>query len=110
MGIAGAALAWLIRIVFDSAVLFFFANRMMPGKEERSGILIKAVPFTMILLLLSVYISSIMTGFIPRLFFLTFCLFAVTISFWHILLSIDEKKIVTDFRVRLLGRSAHQWF
>ena len=108
MGIVGAALAWLIRIVIDAAVLHLFANRMMPGTSVHSEILIKAVLVTMITLLLSVYISSIMARFMPRLFFLTCFLLAMSISFWHVLLTIDEKKSVLDFKNRLMGRSAHQ--
>jgi O-antigen/teichoic acid export membrane protein len=110
MGIAGAALAWLIRIVFDTVVLYLFAHRMMPGEEVRRGILIKSIMVIIITLLLSVYISSIMTGFMPRFFFLTCYLSAVIIFFWHILLNIEEKKMIIGLRNKLMGRSAHQWF
>ncbi len=36
MGIVGAALAWLIRVVIDTAILYRIAQRMMPGKETES--------------------------------------------------------------------------
>ena len=39
MGITGAALAWLIRVVIDTIVLNMLAQRMMPGKHGQSGTL-----------------------------------------------------------------------
>lgn len=106
-GIVGAALAWLIRAVIDTAVLYLVADRMLPEKRVTDTVFVKTLVVFTGTLCLSSYISSIMNGFVPRLVFLFFCLSSVALCFWRILMNSDDRSMVTAFIHRLMHRPVH---
>ncbi|MDA8324630.1 MAG: flippase [Nitrospiraceae bacterium] len=94
-GVTGAALAWLIRVIVDAALLYGCAGKMLPETAGKKSLL--AQPVLIGVMLLSVYVQGRMCGFFDRFLYLV-CVYSVIYALlWRFLLDGDEKKTISDF-------------
>lgn len=91
-GIAGAAIAWVLRMAADGAFLFILANRLLSTRS----------PFTLRSILmaggaiLTIGLSSVIPGLAMKGLFLLFVLALFVLSAWFILLAADDKKRIRN--------------
>ncbi|MHB1389942.1 MAG: flippase [Thermoleophilia bacterium] len=92
-GITGAAFAWTARICLDALLLFFFANRFLSIQWSSLMKVIPAGGFG-----ISAIIVSLMDFSVMKIFLIFLLLSACLITFWHSLLSNEEKTSLTRWR------------
>lgn len=108
MGIVGAAVAWLVRVVIDAAVLYRLAYQMMPVKGIQSIKLIRSTFTITMTLIISIYITSLLSGFISHVVFLCCYLLVALSFFWHCLLNRDDKMKIMVLKNKLINGVAHE--
>ena len=98
IGVIGTAIAWTLRVVFDTALLFLIASRLMPDISRRLGKLASILAGTLVVLVLAACMSNITVKLMIGL--LGLIAFAVVARRW--LLSTGEvEKMLAHFRPSL---------
>jgi len=89
-GIVGAAIAWIVRVVIDTIVLFIMSHR----------ILSVASPFTMqsILTISTVFfvlaLGAVISGLAMKSLFVLLILVIFAVTIWSVMLTADEKNMI----------------
>jgi len=86
-GIAGAAIAWAVRVTLDAILLFVCAHRLLPFKSRFRLKLISGMISGLVVLFLAVLPHSLATKSI----FLGFFLFLIGVVSWFYFLGPDER-------------------
>lgn len=77
LGITGAALAWLMRVLLDAGILFWISHRMLPMNSTRTGSLVAALAWLSAILVISTYLAStVLVSIVPKLTYLLCCMVA----------------------------------
>jgi O-antigen/teichoic acid export membrane protein len=92
-GIAGVAIAWTLRATLDTAVLFFFACRMLSGS---AAVLRRMIP-TAAAVLAALGGGMLLNGLAAKVVFLVAVLGAFGASAWLLVLHSDERAVVRRF-------------
>jgi O-antigen/teichoic acid export membrane protein len=100
-GIVGAASAWLIRIVIDTVLLFWLAERLRPAR--RTGPFFIFLLATVGMISVSTYVSArILSGGIAKLMFTGCGLSALAVLFWRFLPPGTEESADPALPLRIL--------
>lgn len=99
-GIEGAAIAWVVRVAVDMAILFIIAGRLLPDTALSLRRVVAAMPLGLVLLAPAFFA----TGIAVKAAFLLLTLLAVIPIAWFLILSPNEREIVRN-RVKML----HLW-
>jgi O-antigen/teichoic acid export membrane protein len=91
-GIVGVAIAWVLRVVVDTIVLFIMANKLLQIAQPYVLRTLLMVGVVLFILVVGVQLSEISTKGLFIL--LTLCIF--TITTWFVILSSQEKCIIRD--------------
>jgi O-antigen/teichoic acid export membrane protein len=89
-GIVGAAIAWVLRIAADTVILFFIANRLMPGTPsfKFKTIFMASAPLVVIGL------GGVIPGFALKGVFSLFGLSTFFLIAWFFILAADDKNLI----------------
>ena len=83
-GIIGAALAWLLRVMVDTGILFRISGQMLPARSNRTRPLVFAVACLSLLLLASAFLTAtVLVSLIPKLLYLLCCIVAMAALLWQ---------------------------
>jgi len=91
-GIEGAAIAWVIRIVIDTGLLFGIARRFLPARES---ITLRAT-VTIVSALLMLALATFPVGIAMKGLFLLLILPAFAIITWFFILIAEERTLILD--------------
>jgi O-antigen/teichoic acid export membrane protein len=97
-GITGAAAAWLLRVVVDTLVLWMLADRMKPDSSVKKVSFIPVVAMISLSLCVTAYLSGRLGSAAQRVVFGCSYLSVFLAAYWLLLLSIDERKALSDLR------------
>jgi O-antigen/teichoic acid export membrane protein len=92
MGIIGAALAWLLRVLIDTLLLFRCAHRFIPSLSRQSGRLNTSMTIITGYLILSLCITQFLPGLMFRVFLLIALITVLLTYIWRVSLEPDEKR------------------
>lgn len=111
MGIVGAALAWLLRVLIDTLLLFRFAHRLMPSADRQVGGLIATVSGVAVLMIFSLCFSAILHGLMLKVLLLVVLNSGLLTFFWHFSLVAEEKRdimLILKYYGRFVGNSTQR--
>jgi O-antigen/teichoic acid export membrane protein len=100
-GLAGAALAWLVRSCVDMGAVFWYTQRFLGDPVARLLPKVLSVTVAVALLILA---GISLDGTLMRAFYATGSLVATWLLAWHVLLNETEKRFLQRLTSRLTGR------
>lgn len=89
-GIVGVAIAWVLRVVVDTMLLFFCAHRLLPAV---TSITLQSISVTVIALSVLI-LGAVIPGLSLKWVFLLLTLSLYMITFWIV---VPEKKMLCDY-------------
>lgn len=104
LGLAGAAIAWLVRSCVDMAIVFWYTQRLLGDPVARTlpKVLLVAASVSVLVL-----VGLSLEGVLARVLYATGCLLSTWFLAWHKLLNDVEKQFLAGLAQRLTGdRSA----
>jgi hypothetical protein len=91
-GIAGAAIAWVLRMAVDAVFLFVLANRILSTKSPFTSRPVLMVSIA----LLTIGICGVVPGLAMKGSFLLVVLILFVISAWFVILETDDKNRIRN--------------
>ena len=99
-GIVGAAIAWLVRVTFDTIFLFVMAHRLLPAVSPITLHSVLKAGMAIFVLALGTVISDLSM----KVLFLLFVLLIFAAITWFVILATEEKNIIRN-RLKILPSS-----
>lgn len=91
-GIVGAAIAWVVRVVIDTSMLFVMVHNLLPAA---SPFMLRPILMTgMALFILA--IGAFISAFAMKLLFVLLVLLFFTLVAWYFILGADERNMISN--------------
>lgn len=96
-GIIGVAVAFLIRVVIDTGLLFWITDRMLKKKAPHNTMILNSILLILGIMVLFILISTSLFNNLHKLIICLFTIVFLLIYFWKVLLIKDERELINKF-------------
>jgi O-antigen/teichoic acid export membrane protein len=91
LGILGAALAWVLRVGLDAALLFYLFYKMMPAKKPFFPNLKLTFIFYLVAMMIGIYFTTIIPFLLIKILLLPVIIISFGVLSWRMMLNNDER-------------------
>jgi O-antigen/teichoic acid export membrane protein len=103
LGILGVALAWVLRVILDAVLLFWFSYRILKLKQAAFHFFKLDVVFTACLFETAAYLLTLIPNELLKYGSFGFVLTLLLVYVWKIVLGVAERSYVKNLWVQLAG-------
>jgi O-antigen/teichoic acid export membrane protein len=96
-GVRGAAVAWTCRVLLDTSLLIWAANRFLIPEHRFT----KQIIFAVIVALTIMFLATFPSTLLQKMAFLAVIFLLLFVTVWRYLLAPDERRLVTNLTTQM---------